>query len=52
MREARCGAWGHLFLYEPPVPPDEPCVCGEHTWREMDEILMLTRMWETDADRS
>ena len=39
-----------LHLWE--IEDDEPtpryayCLCGEHTWGEMDDLLMLTDMWE------
>lgn len=40
----------HIFTADTTAPPRElPCDCGEVTWGEMDDVEMLTKMWEASA---
>lgn len=43
-----CGDTVHIFETEEgePTPRDRKCLCGDHTWGEMDDLLTLTEMWE------
>jgi len=46
--DIQCVDTDHVFEIEEdsPTPRYRECLCGEHTWGEMDDLLMLTEMWE------
>ena len=46
--ELECSENAHYFDSDDDgsVPPYRECLCGEVTWQEMDDLLMLTKMLE------